>query len=159
VSQFKVRFLLIFLTVMVTNAIIGAAWNLAHQATWIETPAAIFLGLIDLPAIIVVGIVFIVAPSAWPWSHLTPYVIACAASLFWATCISWPVRGVPRHRTGHCRQCDYDLTGDVTGRCPECGEPCGLQLRYAAAEADMHPQRHPGSPPANAVQTELCDNG
>jgi hypothetical protein len=26
-------------------------------------------------------------------------------------------------RPGHCRKCDYDLTGNTSGRCPECGEP------------------------------------
>ena len=26
-----------------------------------------------------------------------------------------------RHRPGHCSKCDYDLTGNVSGRCPECG--------------------------------------
>jgi hypothetical protein len=33
-------------------------------------------------------------------------------------------------RPGHCRRCDYDLTGNTTGRCPECGleiaKPNGL---------------------------------
>ncbi len=24
---------------------------------------------------------------------------------------------------GHCQHCGYDLTGNVSGRCPECGEP------------------------------------
>lgn len=24
---------------------------------------------------------------------------------------------------GHCRKCNYDLTGNVSGRCPECGAP------------------------------------
>jgi hypothetical protein len=26
-----------------------------------------------------------------------------------------------RFPAGHCRQCGYDLTGNVSGRCPECG--------------------------------------
>jgi hypothetical protein len=26
-----------------------------------------------------------------------------------------------RIRPGHCRECGYDLTGNVSGRCPECG--------------------------------------
>ena len=24
---------------------------------------------------------------------------------------------------GHCQSCGYNLTGNVSGRCPECGEP------------------------------------
>ena len=27
-------------------------------------------------------------------------------------------------RSGCCPRCDYDLTGNTTGRCPECGTPC-----------------------------------
>ncbi len=27
-----------------------------------------------------------------------------------------------RHPPGHCQRCGYDLTGNVSGRCPECGE-------------------------------------
>ena len=27
----------------------------------------------------------------------------------------------PRIAPGHCRACGYDLTGNVSGRCPECG--------------------------------------
>lgn len=27
-----------------------------------------------------------------------------------------------RRRVGHCAQCGYDLTGNVSGRCSECGE-------------------------------------
>jgi len=38
-------------------------------------------------------------------------------------------RSVWRHRRrplpGHCEQCRYDLTGNVSGVCPECGTPCG----------------------------------
>lgn len=29
-----------------------------------------------------------------------------------------------RVRLGHCSSCQYDLTGNVTGTCPECGERC-----------------------------------
>ena len=25
------------------------------------------------------------------------------------------------HKEGHCRSCGYDLTGNLSGRCPECG--------------------------------------
>jgi len=33
--------------------------------------------------------------------------------------VDWLLR--PRPANGRCRRCDYDLTGNVTGRCPECG--------------------------------------
>ena len=28
---------------------------------------------------------------------------------------------------GHCQKCGYDLTGNESGKCPECGEPCVVQ--------------------------------
>ena len=41
--------------------------------------------------------------------------LAPAAVLLW--------RHRPRRPPGHCGQCGYDLTGNVSGRCPECGSP------------------------------------
>ena len=29
----------------------------------------------------------------------------------------------PNHKRNRCRSCGYDLTGNVSGNCPECGEP------------------------------------
>jgi hypothetical protein len=28
---------------------------------------------------------------------------------------------------GHCRHCGYNLTGNISGVCPECGTPCPQQ--------------------------------
>ncbi len=41
-----------------------------------------------------------------------------AFALAWQSRI-WKRRVKP---PGHCRRCDYDLTGNESGRCPECGE-------------------------------------
>ncbi len=38
-----------------------------------------------------------------------------------ATGILWRCDRFP---PGHCPRCGYDLTGNVTGRCPECGASC-----------------------------------
>lgn len=35
------------------------------------------------------------------------------------TVLAWRRQREPLR--GHCRKCGYDLTGNVTGRCPECG--------------------------------------
>ena len=32
------------------------------------------------------------------------------------------IRTPPIYPPGHCRHCGYNLTGNVSGRCPECGE-------------------------------------
>ncbi len=37
-------------------------------------------------------------------------------------------------RAGHCQRCSYDLTGNISGRCPECGAPTATSA--AAATTD-----------------------
>jgi hypothetical protein len=51
------------------------------------------------------------------WILLTP--LAVATGLLW-----W----IDRRRipSGHCRRCGYNLTGNISGRCPECGTACEL---------------------------------
>lgn len=53
-----------------------------------------------------------------------------------------------RHRVprGHCPKCGYDLTANMSGRCPECGTPCPIQTNPAVVipgrhNADAHEQR------------------
>ena len=47
------------------------------------------------------------------------WVLAAAAGL--ATGILW--WRDRRREPGHCQKCDYDLTGNESGVCPECGTP------------------------------------
>ncbi|UCG16338.1 MAG: hypothetical protein JSV19_13690 [Phycisphaerales bacterium] len=51
---------------------------------------------------------------------VTPALGGCVCCLvMW-----WLIRGWKRwHRTGHRCRCGYDLTGNVSGICPECGTP------------------------------------
>ena len=42
---------------------------------------------------------------------------ACYSLMRWETVYHWDGR--------YCVQCEYDLTGNVSGRCPECGTPTG----------------------------------
>jgi len=42
-------------------------------------------------------------------------LVAVPTALLW-----WRDR---RYPAGHCRNCGYDLTGNVSGVCPECGTP------------------------------------
>lgn len=54
-------------------------------------------------------------PLAWPFL----IIVAPTALLFWRD----------RHRIppGHCQSCGYDLTGNESGVCPECGTACQVQ--------------------------------
>jgi hypothetical protein len=42
------------------------------------------------------------------------------------TALLWRQR---RFARGHCQHCGYDLTGNVSGRCPECGATCSVADR------------------------------
>lgn len=46
------------------------------------------------------------------------------------------IRAMIRHRRGlrkgSCRDCGYDLTGNVSGRCPECGQPTNAPARASS---------------------------
>lgn len=44
------------------------------------------------------------------WLFMTPCLVS--------TVVAWRSRPLLRH---HCNQCDYDLTGNESGVCPECG--------------------------------------
>ena len=39
-----------------------------------------------------------------------------------------------RHPIGHCQECDYDLTGNVSGVCPECGAEIPEEQRKEVGE-------------------------
>jgi hypothetical protein len=53
------------------------------------------------------------------WRDAPPNLIGAAVCLAWAW---WRLR--PRRVPGTCRHCGYDLTGNVSGLCPECGHTC-----------------------------------
>ena len=57
------------------------------------------------------------------WSRTGPVIVPVYPLLLFAifsTMLVWRV-GRP-YPTNHCRTCGYNLTGNVSGRCPECGE-------------------------------------
>ncbi len=61
---------------------------------------------------------------------ICPYEFAVQGMFAWIVILAgrrahhaWLVRHDPRFRLGHCRSCGYDLTGNLSGACPECGAP------------------------------------
>jgi hypothetical protein len=55
------------------------------------------------------------------WNLTVPlWIIALATGMLSA--ILWPRR--LKLRKGICQNCGYDLTGNASGICPECGTPC-----------------------------------
>ena len=79
-------------------------------AIWcvITTPILVVVGWFYRPAILLA-----VCQVVWGW-------------VFWKDAR----RGFLRRRwrrEGRCLRCGYDLTGNVSGRCPECGESIGSE--------------------------------
>ena len=59
--------------------------------------------------------------SFWTWYIRVPFwLILILVGI--PTAYMW--RRERRVLKGHCQTCGYNLTGNVSGRCPECGEAC-----------------------------------
>ncbi len=84
-------------------------------------------------------IVFAMGPSprldTWVWLCLIALAAGVAAALWWLGRHE-PVKVDTRPR---CRHCGYDLTGTVSGTCPECGTPV---LATKCERVDASENRH-----------------
>jgi hypothetical protein len=61
-------------------------------------------------------------------SHLARIALVCVPNLcFLAILAVW--LWYPSHSpsAGHCQTCGYDLTGNTSGRCPECGTETAVE--------------------------------
>ncbi len=63
------------------------------------------------------------SPGPWCASLSVPLWLP-VAFLTTATAALWLIDG-RLERPGHCARCGYDLAGNVSGRCPECGTEAG----------------------------------
>jgi hypothetical protein len=81
---------------------------------------------------LVCGLAFLATPQALAWAlgvhyyqlygslYISPYDIAPLPILLLVAGLGSRLRPAPV-LPGHCRTCGYDLTGNVSGLCPECG--------------------------------------
>ena len=68
--------------------------------------------------------------------------LACGAVLVTlaALWLGWNVRATFRRpRRGYCPRCNYDLTGLLSDRCPECGRPLIGRYRMRLDARSSHP--------------------
>lgn len=52
---------------------------------------------------------------------LLPFLVV-GVLLAWVLYYAVKDHFAPKYGPGQCRQCGYDLTGNASGRCPECGK-------------------------------------
>ncbi len=65
------------------------------------------------------------------------WAIAVASVSYPVMFMGWVLlRRYFRRRRRKCLKCGYDLTGNVSGRCPECGELIPPNMRVATARAE-----------------------
>ena len=78
------------------------------------------------PSALLAGFLLIVAGCVLAAGlGVPPLVIAGGAAAALLALRSWWEQAAHRRAAGRCVKCDYDLTGNVSGVCPECGTPCG----------------------------------
>ena len=78
-------------------------------------------------------LLFLTWASGWVSVHggREPITWSFQATITWVCCTPLAFVGIataafwyldrPLPPPGHCQKCGYDLTGNVSGRCPECG--------------------------------------
>lgn len=73
--------------------------------------------------ILIMVVVALVAPL---WDMVIFFLIPMLLAIW------WPVRAVVI--SGHCRECGYNLTGNESGICPECGTEVTLATKRKGAD-------------------------
>jgi hypothetical protein len=101
----------------------------AMETVWRSELARVTLGMENFAPFIL--------DSSWRWfrfpnGHLITFTwrgiavdlgLGILGGLAIAAFTGFARRRNPRYRDGHCSECGYDLTGNVSGICPECGCP------------------------------------
>jgi hypothetical protein len=104
----RVRFWLVAAALGIHILVLFAMWPLCsglQQFFWPEQPPAVFLNFVELSfSTLFLGSPLCAVLWAWLWTR-------------------WRNRLFRRRARKHCMSCGYDLTGNVSGTCPECGQP------------------------------------
>lgn len=88
-------------------------------------------------------------PPTYGWVNPPTAVwIGLGALAFWN--LRLRCKDARRPRDGRCVACDYDLTGNVSGRCPECGSEI-TRVESGAAEIGGCRERHLAGQAGGAV--------
>ncbi len=98
---------------------VSASEYVANLAKWVPLEAGPVAEWRLVPAVLRDGARLTVTVPLW----IPVVVLGLAALVFW--------RYDRAPAPGHCQKCGYDLTGNVSGTCPECGTPCPADAQTA----------------------------
>ena len=96
---------------------------------YVDLPAvyvAVLFLILTMPSSETVGVVewgiLMVLLGGFQWFVFVGLIVKVTKQkdLRWKIVPPW--RWQPPRPAGHCQQCGYNLTGNVSGRCPECGK-------------------------------------
>jgi hypothetical protein len=94
--------------------------RLAFRLSWVAASALILAGAIS--TLIRYGLSTRLVPWIFPVGFVVVFVCFCVVTFAFVTCfVLVRMRFWPIYPLGHCTECGYDLTGNVSGTCPECG--------------------------------------
>ncbi len=95
-------------------------------------------GYYALETALIVGMFWWSRTVAWPHEQPVPLmctfgVVAIIGGPILALTLITRTSAARQYREGACQECGYDLTGNVSGRCPECGTQTSTGLREPPA--------------------------
>ncbi len=88
---------------------------------------------------------FVRSPRQSP-SLMQILLLPALLSVAFSTALLWlrthqRTASIRRTRRGQCPKCEYDLAGNTTGICPECGSPTPTELRHKPINANHSPEQ------------------
>lgn len=110
----------------------ASIWTIAIAPALVAGPFRRELGQVATAAAIMALLAWSADPDRPKWASLPAFNwIFCSALgglLIGLLAVMLPVRS-SRARPDRCATCNYDLTGNISGTCPECGQPTPAELR------------------------------
>ena len=96
-------------------------------------------GYYALQGTMLLGMVWWSRSVPWPYEQPVPLIctfgaLAILGGPILTIALVERALALPRYPEGHCQSCGYNLTGNLSGRCPECGNAVGKEVGTGGPE-------------------------
>lgn len=145
----------------------ASVWAISSGPCLLAGPHRRDLGQIAIAAAVLALLAWSADPGRRTFASLPPlnwiFITATGGFLIGLLAALLPIRASQR-RSDRCPTCHYDLTGNLSGTCPECGNPTPAELRrrhdeelepMARALASTHFARHDNEGSEDAEDSEF----